>query len=197
MQNMKVMFQNPIIEFLSRSNPIIISVLHILIISCVFIYGEIYYEKELYVQFFLFILGVFTWTLAEYLIHRYVFHWISNNKILKVFHYALHGHHHENPTDKNHLFMPPIPAVIFASILFAFFYLFLGKQTYYFFPGFELGYLIYSMIHYSVHLKPYSQGIMKKLWIHHGKHHYENSTARYGVSNTFWDYIFQTLPKNE
>ena len=82
------MFQNPIIEFLSRSNPIIISMLHILIISCVFIFGGIYYKIELYVQFFLFILGVFTWTLAEYLIHRYVFHWIGNNKVLKSSFYA-------------------------------------------------------------------------------------------------------------
>jgi sterol desaturase/sphingolipid hydroxylase (fatty acid hydroxylase superfamily) len=193
MQHQKNMFENPIIEILSRSNPIIICTIHLILISSVYYYGLVHYNLKLFSQIFLFVFGVLTWTLAEYLIHRFVFHWKSDNKILKIIHYALHGHHHENPTDKNHLFMPPIPVILIALILFIFFYLFLGKYVFYFFPAFELGYLIYSLIHYSVHQNPYSFGLMKKLWIHHGKHHYENSSTRFGVSNTFWDRVFKTI----
>jgi sterol desaturase/sphingolipid hydroxylase (fatty acid hydroxylase superfamily) len=196
MQKRKVMFQNPVFELLSRSNPLIIFTLHLLLISLIYSYGLKSLELKFSYQIYLFISGLITWTLAEYLIHRFVFHWTSQRKFLKVVHYALHGHHHDNPTDKNHLFMPPIPVVLLVILLFSFFFMLMGRVAYFFFPGFEMGYLIYSMIHYSVHLKPYSKGIMKKLWIHHGKHHYENSSARYGVSNTFWDYIFQTLPKD-
>ncbi len=147
-------------------------------------------------QVILFVCGIFSWTFAEYIIHRFVFHWKSKNRILKVIHYALHGHHHENPTDSNHLFMPPIPVLVISFFLFSFFFLLMNKFAFFLFPGFEFGYLVYSMIHYSVHLKPYKKGIMYKLWLHHGKHHYENSNARYGVSNTFWDHIFRTIPKN-
>jgi sterol desaturase/sphingolipid hydroxylase (fatty acid hydroxylase superfamily) len=193
MRKNKVMFENPIIEFLSRSNPILISIVHLFLIVGFYYFGIAKLELELYVQILLFALGIFTWTLAEYLIHRYVFHWTSKNRIFRIIHYVLHGHHHENPTDRNHLFMPPIPVVLISFFLFTSFYFFIGNYAFYFFPGFELGYLIYSMIHYSVHLKPFTQGIMKKLWIHHGKHHYENSSCRYGVSNTFWDRVFRTL----
>jgi sterol desaturase/sphingolipid hydroxylase (fatty acid hydroxylase superfamily) len=196
MRKQKVMFDNRVIELLSRSNPFIIAILHSLLISSVLTYGLLNFELSASVGILLFITGILSWTLAEYVIHRFVFHWRSRNRILKVIHYALHGHHHENPTDSNHLFMPPIPVLMISFFLFTIFFLFMNKFTFYFFPGFELGYLVYSMIHYSVHLKPYSNGIMRKLWIHHGKHHYENSNMRYGVSNTFWDHVFRTMPKN-
>jgi 4-hydroxysphinganine ceramide fatty acyl 2-hydroxylase len=192
MQKQKVMFENRFLEFLSRSNPIVITLLHLFLITSVYLFGLSNIKLRFNYQILLIISGIFTWTLAEYLIHRFLFHWKSNNKVLRVIHYALHGHHHANPTDKKHLFMPPIPVVLIAFIIFSFFYLLIGKYTYYFFPGFELGYLIYSFIHYIVHLKPYSKGILRKLWLHHGKHHYENSAADFGVSNTFWDLIFQT-----
>jgi hypothetical protein len=151
-------------------------------------------QLDIYSGFFLFISGVITWTLAEYLIHRYVFHWKSNNKILKLIHYALHGHHHANPLDKTHLFMPPFPVIIIACFIFSILYLIIGEFAFYFFPGFELGYLIYAMIHYLVHVKTFANGVMKRLWIHHGKHHFENSSFRFGVSSPFWDYVFRTLP---
>ncbi len=195
MRKRKVMFDNRFIELLSRSNPLLIAILHLSLISSMLIYGIVNFKVLFHVQFLLFILGILIWTLAEYVIHRFVFHWRSENGILKVIHYALHGHHHENPTDSNHLFMPPIPVLVIAFFLFSFFFLLMNKFAFFFFPGFEFGYLVYSMIHYSIHLKPYSKGIMRKLWLHHGKHHYENSKTRYGVSNTFWDRIFRTLPE--
>jgi 4-hydroxysphinganine ceramide fatty acyl 2-hydroxylase len=197
MKNKEIMFQNRLIEFFSRSNPIVISIIHIALISTFYYYGSNQFYLEFYLQIFLFMGGIFVWTLAEYLIHRFIFHWTTKNKILEVIHYALHGHHHENPTDRNHLFMPPIPVLIIVFSLFSSFYLLLGKYAFFFFSGFEFGYLIYSMIHYFVHLKPFSNGFMKKLWIHHVKHHYENSSNRYGVSSTFWDHVFRTMPRED
>jgi len=197
MQNKGKMFDNPVLEFLSRSNPFVIVFLHLVIILSLLLYGIRAFRLPFLFQIFLFVTGLFFWTLAEYLIHRFVFHWKSEHKLLKAIHYALHGHHHENPGDKNHLFMPPIPVIIIAFILFTFFYLLFGKHAFYFFPGFELGYLLYSMIHYSVHVKPYSKGFMKKLWVHHGKHHYYDPDSRFGVSNTIWDKVFRTIQKEK
>lgn len=197
MKNQKNMFQSPLLEFLSKSNPYIISILHFTLICSVIYLGNIKCEFNFITIGFFFMSGLFFWTFAEYLIHRFVFHLTSQNSVFKLVHYALHGHHHENPTDRNHLFMPPFPVVLIVIILFGFFYLILREYTYYFFPGFQLGYLIYSMIHYSLHVKSYKKGIMKKLWIHHGKHHFENSSMRYGVSTTIWDSLFRTLPPNK
>ena len=197
MRKQNVMFDNPIIELLSRSNPFVITILHLTLISSILYYGLVNFNVVIYIQILLFLLGIFAWTLAEYVIHRFIFHWRSKNRILKVLHYALHGYHHENPSDSKHLFMPPLPVIFISFLLFTFFFLLINKFAFFFFPGFELGYLIYSMIHYSVHLKPHLKGIMRKLWIHHGKHHYQNSQSRYGVSSSFWDHVFRTIPRDD
>jgi sterol desaturase/sphingolipid hydroxylase (fatty acid hydroxylase superfamily) len=191
------MFQNRVFDYLSRSNPASILFIHLILILSMLIFGVKEFQIDFLSGVSVFVLGVISWTLAEYLIHRFLFHWTGKNSKLRIVHYALHGHHHQNPTDKNHLFMPPVPVVLIVFLLFFLFYSMMEKFTYFFFPGFEMGYLIYSMIHYSLHIKPYSRGLMKKLWIHHGRHHYENSSLGYGVSNTFWDHIFRTTHKEK
>jgi len=193
------MFRNPIMEFFAKSNPQIIVFVHLIISSSIFTFGIWILKINLhgFVIFVLFTLGIFAWTLAEYLIHRFLFHLNGKNRLIKMVHYALHGHHHENPTDKNHLFMPPLPLILIVFVLFSFFYTILGDYTFFFFPGFELGYLIYSLIHYSIHIKPYNNGIMGKLWLHHCKHHFVNSKKAFGVSNIFWDFLFQTTPEKK
>jgi sterol desaturase/sphingolipid hydroxylase (fatty acid hydroxylase superfamily) len=129
--------------------------------------------------------------------HRFLFHFKRENRLINAFHYAMHGHHHKNPSDKNHMFMPPAPAFIFIMLFFGLFYLLMGNFTFYFLPGFEIGYLIYSLIHYSVHNHVASKGFMKYLWIHHAKHHYQTPEKAFGVSSTLWDFVFNTMPKNE
>lgn len=42
----------------------------------------------------LFFGGLFFWTFAEYVLHRYVFHWINKNKSVQRFHFILHENHH-------------------------------------------------------------------------------------------------------
>lgn len=96
MRKQNVMFDNPIIELLSRSNPFVITILHLTLISSILYYGLVNFNVIIYIQILLFLLGIFAWTLAEYVIHRFIFHWRSKNRILKVLHYALHGYHHEN-----------------------------------------------------------------------------------------------------
>src|SRR5215468_11070587 len=50
--------------------------------------------------------GVFTWTLTEYLLHRFVFHWVNDTSWGKRVHFVLHGVHHDFPNDKDRLVMP-------------------------------------------------------------------------------------------
>src|SRR6185437_5377933 len=42
----------------------------------------------------LFIGGMFFWTFFEYLMHRFVFHWVSENPRAQKFIYVMHGNHH-------------------------------------------------------------------------------------------------------
>jgi sterol desaturase/sphingolipid hydroxylase (fatty acid hydroxylase superfamily) len=70
----------------------------------------------------LFIFALFFWTFAEYILHRFLFHWITENKYVKRFHFIVHGSHHLYPRDKERILMPPVPGLIMASILFGIFY---------------------------------------------------------------------------
>lgn len=188
------MFDNPFLELLSKSGPKMMITFHLIVVTCTIYIGNQLHSEATTLQIFsFFILGYFSWTITEYLMHRYVFHWESENKFLKAFHYAMHGYHHEVPHDYNRLFMPPVPAFLFLCAFFGLFYIFLGKYTWFFLPGFELGYLTYSIIHYTVHVKVPKNKYLNKLWLHHANHHYKTPDKAYGVSSVFWDKIFRTL----
>ena len=106
-----------------------------------------------------------------------MFHWISENKYVQRFHFIMHGSHHLYPRDTERLLMPPAPGLIMATLLFSIFYLIfsiLGYPVYTwgFFPGFFLGYLLYSFLHRATHVvKPPKR--FKFLWRHHSLHHYK------------------------
>jgi sterol desaturase/sphingolipid hydroxylase (fatty acid hydroxylase superfamily) len=135
--------------------------------------------------------GLFAWTIAEYLLHRYVFHFKPFGPISTRIAFLIHGIHHEDPEDARRLLMPPIAAVILAVILYSFFAAVLGAVNVRpFFSGFLVGYLCYDYTHFAVHfLRPKSK-VMQSLKKNHMKHHFVTPDARYGVSNVLWDYVF-------
>ena len=117
----------------------------------------------------LFVAALFFWTFAEYILHRYLFHWISESKAAQRFHFIMHGNHHLYPKDNDRILMPPVPGLIMGTFLFGMFYLFFSiigyaVYTWAFFPGFFLGYLLYSFLHRATHLsKPPKR--FKYLWM--------------------------------
>ena len=148
----------------------------------------------------LFFVGILYWTFFEYIAHRFLFHLVSGNIKMKKISYILHGNHHDYPRDRQRLFMPALPSLILATILFLFHYIFLWKYTWAFFPGFMFGYLLYASIHYSIHAFEPPFKFMKPLWRNHQLHHYKDEHLGFGVSNTFWDKVFGTffdLSKNK
>ncbi len=194
-------FKNPFLESLTRTSltqNIIVygSVIAFLIYYAIAVRGI---DALTFVGFFVF--ALFTWTLAEYLLHRYLFHWISDNKFVKRFHFVMHGSHHLYPRDTERLLMPPVPGVIMASVLFLIFYaifslLGYGNYTWAFFPGFFLGYLLYSFLHRATHVvKPPKR--FKYIWKHHSLHHYKYPNKAFGVSTPFWDHVFGTMPPRD
>jgi len=136
---------------------------------------------------------MFSWTLFEYLMHRFVFHFVSDNPRVQRFIYILHGNHHEFPRDKQRLFMPPVPSLILACLIFSLQYLILGNYAFAFFPGFLLGYLIYGSMHYAIHAWKPPFKFMKPLWRNHHLHHYKDEHKGFGVSTSLWDRVFGTF----
>ena len=141
-----------------------------------------------------FIVGILVWTLTEYLLHRYVFHFNAKSKLGKRFVFMFHGLHHDDPQDPTRLVMPPVPAILIVSVLWQIFALVVPSQFMnVFMANFLIGYLCYDYIHYATHHFPMTSPIGKYLRKYHLQHHYSGEASKYGVSNPLWDYIFGTV----
>jgi sterol desaturase/sphingolipid hydroxylase (fatty acid hydroxylase superfamily) len=146
----------------------------------------------------IFVAGMIFWSLFEYTIHRFVFHFFAESERAKKIVYVIHGNHHEYPRDKERLFMPAVPSLLISStiffIMYGFAYFFKSTSgVFAFFPGFLMGYLIYGSMHYAIHAWNPPFKWMKPLWRNHHLHHYKNVELGFGVSSTLWDHIFNTM----
>ena len=116
-------FKNPILESLTKTNPISNIIIYgIAIALMIYVAIDIISLSALKVVD-LFVFGVLFWTLTEYLLHRFLFHWITEAKWSQRFHFVMHGSHHQFPRDEERLLMPLVPGFILASILFGFFFI--------------------------------------------------------------------------
>jgi sterol desaturase/sphingolipid hydroxylase (fatty acid hydroxylase superfamily) len=187
------LFNHPVLEQLTKAHPLLIwgmyTGINYVMIQLAIDNGKLRTSQILYWL----LLGFIGWTLAEYLIHRYIFHYEPRSVLGKRIHYLFHGNHHAFPRDRDRLFMPPIPSLLIASFFFAIFYGLLGTRAYAFFPGFMFGYLIYGTIHYAIHAFSPPFKWMKPLWRNHHLHHYKDGNKGFGVSSTFWDRVFGTM----
>lgn len=144
--------------------------------------------------------GFISWTLGEYLLHRFVYHDIKDASYTKRFHYIFHGIHHEYPNDTKRIVLPPLPGIAIAGILFGLFYLLFwlitgrGDEAFVFAPGFLNGYLAYMLVHYTVHKVP-SPKRYNFWWRHHNIHHFQQHDRAFGVTTPIWDIVFKTMPE--
>jgi sterol desaturase/sphingolipid hydroxylase (fatty acid hydroxylase superfamily) len=145
-----------------------------------------------------FILGLFLWTIAEYSLHRFLFHHQPTSPRQERIFFLFHGIHHAQPQVKTRLVMPFPVSIPLALVFAGFFYLILGvllKAPQWVAPliaGFLAGYLVYDLTHYATHHFPMRSGYAKYLKRYHMQHHYKDPNTRFGVSSPVWDFVFQT-----
>lgn len=187
------LFKNPFLEMLTKTHPLVIWGMYIPILSYIIYLGATKYDFGTTRIILTFLGGALFWTLFEYIAHRFLFHLVSDKPGMQKFAYILHGNHHHYPRDKQRLFMPPVPSLILASIIFGTTYLILGSTAFMFFPGFMIGYLMYGTMHYAIHAWNPPFKWMKPLWRNHHLHHYKNEHNGFGVSTTIWDHVFGTM----
>lgn len=192
------LFNNQYLEYLTKTHPLVIWGLYIPILAFMLYFSVSKLAFPGFIAALIFIGGMFFWSLFEYVIHRYVFHFFAESKRAKEIVYVIHGNHHEYPRDKERLFMPAVPSLILSSTVFILMYLMAslfgaGNYVFAFFPGFISGYLIYGTMHYAIHAWNPPFKWMKPLWRNHHLHHYKNVELGFGVSSTLWDHVFGTM----
>lgn len=191
------MFKNGLMEGLSKIH---FSVPLFIYIPVIIAFSVLSFRENSTVSAFCgyLLLGIAVWTITEYVLHRYIFHFYPTSEWGKRIHFIFHGVHHDYPRDAKRLVMPPSASIPLATLFYFLFYFFLpGKsQLYAFFPGFLIGYLTYDMMHYAMHHYNFKSDFWKKIKQHHMLHHYSDSTKGYGVSSSLWDEIFRSgFPK--
>jgi len=192
------MFKNDFLESLSKihfSVPLYIFIP--VVIYCTYVAFANHISVGAYIGYFS--LGLITWTATEYVLHRFLFHYVPKSKWGLRIHFIFHGVHHDYPKDSKRLVMVPSVSVPLAALFYFLFSLFLAKiNLYAFFSGFIVGYLFYDMVHYAIHHANFKNPFWKKIKQHHMLHHYDDPTKGYGVSSALWDKILDSdFPKKK
>src|SRR6185369_16413137 len=100
------MFQSDLVERFSRVHPSTPFLAWLPVIGYVVYRSVSRHDLPLYAIAGVFLIGTLAWTLAEYVLHRYVFHWLEDTPRGRRVHFLLHGVHHNFPNDKDRLVMP-------------------------------------------------------------------------------------------
>lgn len=136
----------------------------------------------------LFISGILSWTLMEYLLHRFWGHTIKRGLFYKE-----HSKHHF----VKDYFAPNIYKIRAAAGVAIITMLVLGpivgiKYATAFTSSFTLMYLFYEFVHYQLHITGPQNWYFATMAAHHFTHHFVNPNSNHGVTSTVWDYVFGT-----
>ncbi len=121
--------------------------------------------------------GWAAWGLAEYALHRFVFHgrWRSIR--------AEHAHHHLHPED--YAGVSSLPTLAVTQLLF---WLSLASGLASMLVGVMVGYIGYITSHTACHSR------WRRFWMRrlHDVHHDQAPRRNFGVSHPLWDLVFRT-----
>jgi sterol desaturase/sphingolipid hydroxylase (fatty acid hydroxylase superfamily) len=141
-----------------------------------------------------FLIGVVTWTLTEYLLHRFLGHVHKGKNFFKSEHLLHHS--------KANYFAPAYKKAMFAVlvssallIMISFFAPLLVAAA--FTLGLVSMYGLYEMTHARYHSKEPIAKPFIVLRKHHFYHHFHNPKLNHGVTTRFWDRVFGTFKRVE
>lgn len=139
-------------------------------------------------------LGVFAWTLVEYGLHRYVFHWTEVREPWRTLASGLHMEHHASTEQEDLIIAPPAVGLIFGFLV----YLLLALVFRNFAAaavaecGLFIGYILYEWVHFGAHCFLPTSRTGKFLRKYHLQHHHKCPDRQFGVTTPLWDLVFGT-----
>ena len=132
------------------------------------------------------LVGLVSWTLVEYVLHRFVLHGVQPFK-------RWHGAHHERPTA-----LICAPTILSATLiaLLVFLHAMLLRdwwQACALTLGLLVGYLAYAVTHHAIRHWPANSKWLKHRKRSHGLHHHLRQPGFYGVTSGFGDEVLRTV----
>ncbi len=139
-------------------------------------------------------LGIVSWTLTEYLLHRYLGHVHKGKNFFK----AEHLQHHAKANYFAPAYKKAIVALVVSFAMVAAISLFTTIHTA---IAFVLGYLMMYTLYEATHARFHCKEPIAKPFIilrkHHFYHHFHNPKTNHGVTTRFWDRVFGTFKRVE
>ena len=112
------MFDNDFMESLSRVHPAVPLIVYIPVVLF-FLYRSVYIFEFTFITILsLIVFGILVWSLAEYTLHRFIFHYEPKSKFGEKIHFIFHGVHHDYPSDSRRLVMPPSVSIPLALLFY-------------------------------------------------------------------------------
>jgi sterol desaturase/sphingolipid hydroxylase (fatty acid hydroxylase superfamily) len=162
-------------------------------------------ESTRLVSLAFFALGGVVWTAVEYWAHRYILHGRFPDGPGSFEHFChrffdhLHLEHHQRPWDGNHVNGTIKDTLPFVLVLVAGSYLFPWHTAPLLIAGVIQAYIVEEWIHHSVHFCSFKAHYFQYIKRHHLYHHSpRGSNVGYGLTNGFWDVVWDTrIPEAE
>jgi dihydroceramide fatty acyl 2-hydroxylase len=139
-------------------------------------------------------LGLLSWGLYEYVVHRFLLHHSTKGSFAMPGNQT-HLRHHANPQDLDRLYVTlgegaPVSAgyALLMSLL-------LGRWQAMAFAyiGFHAGYFFYEWLDYQAHHGHPRSRLIRYLKKYHLQHHHVDGSRRYGVTSPLFDLLFGTF----
>jgi 4-hydroxysphinganine ceramide fatty acyl 2-hydroxylase len=189
------MFKNEFVEFCSKVHPAVPLVIYLPFVAVMLYVARWHNQLPVLTIVGLFVLGMLLWTLFEYVVHRFVFHYEPKSRLGKRLHFIIHGVHHDYPNDARRLVMPPSVSIPVAFVMYFLFAALFGRFAPVLSAGFAFGYVCYDSMHYATHHFSAKRGVFAWLKRYHLHHHFKDDARGYGISSPLWDYVFGTARK--
>jgi sterol desaturase/sphingolipid hydroxylase (fatty acid hydroxylase superfamily) len=141
-----------------------------------------------------FVFGAFSWTFAEYTLHRWAGH---HKRLVRISGFGReHTRHHAEggyfaPAWKKALFAGGMSAVLFVPAA-----LVVGASVAgAFVAGFVGAWLAYEWLHWRLHVSAGVGAYGRFVRKHHFFHHFHDPSRNHGVTTPIWDLVFGTYAR--
>ena len=143
--------------------------------------------------------GCATWTIVEYLFHRYVLHgrFPPGKGVVRRFLHnrldPLHWDHHKHPLDGNHIsgeLKDILPLFFFAASVSLLFPVYSAQAV---LAGVVESYVSEEWLHYALHFSNSRFPLFRRMKKYHLYHHSPRGIDKgFGITTRFWDGVFDT-----
>ena len=139
--------------------------------------------------------GLLSWSLFEYVMHCFIFHYDARSRLGRKFLYHAHISHHENPVAKSQISASLILGLPIGAVYWPLAWAVTGSwvAASWLFIGLAAGFFSYKWVHFQCHHRRSRLRLLRYLRHYHLLHHYKTTELRFGVTSPLFDLVFGTF----